>query len=137
MSFREVILHNFWLKLISLGLGALIWLGVRYQIQEPQGASQPRGSHPVFKATYKVRVSIITPGDGRAYRLTPREVMVVVLGEDAVLRNFAPSNLLVYADLTDFNPKKQTTLELRSHAPPQVIIGDIQPGSVQVEQLSP
>jgi hypothetical protein len=62
---------------------------------------------------------------------------VVVEGEDTMLRGFASSNLMVFADLTDLNTKKPTQVELRSHAPARVIIGDIQPSSVTVEQISP
>jgi len=143
MPLREVILHNFSLKVFSLGLGALIWLGVHYQIQ-PQAATQhqaaetPHTNQPVFlQANFRVRVSVISPGDGKAYRVTPREVSVAVLGEEAALRHFALSNLMVYADLTDASIRKSAQVELHAHAPSQVIIGAIQPSTVTVEPTAP
>jgi len=137
MSARDVILHNFWLKLLSLALASLIWVGVRYQIQSEYPFTAARASHPVFKQTLKVRVSTITPGDGRGFRILPREVQVTVLGEESVLRKLAPTNLMVYIDLTDFSSRTPAPVELRAHAPPDVIVGDIQPAEVTVEQISP
>ncbi len=137
MPLRQIIMHNFWLKLVSLGLASLIWLGVRYQIQSDYGVNQPRSSRPVFRKTVKVRVStIIKPGDGRAYRVSPSDVMVVLLAEESVLSRVFPTDVMVYVDLTDFNPRKPT-MELHSHARSDVIIGDIQPANVTVEQISP
>ena len=137
MPLRQIIMHNFWLKLVSLGLASLIWLGVRYQIQSDYGVNQPRSSRPVFRKTVKVRVStIIKPGDGRAYRVSPSDVMVVLLAEESVLSRVFPTDVMVYVDLTDFNPRKPT-MELRSHARSDVIVGDIQPANVIVEQISP
>ena len=130
-------MHNFWLKLVSLGLASLIWLGVRYQIQSDYGVNQPRSSRPVFRKTVKVRVStIIKPGDGRAYRVSPSDVMVVLLAEESVLSRVFPTDVMVYVDLTDFNSRKPT-MELHSHARSDVIVGDIQPANVTVEQISP
>jgi hypothetical protein len=136
MAARDVILHNFRLKLLSLGLASLIWVGVRYQIQsEYPFTTQALATHPVFKQTLKVRVSTITPGDGRGFRIVPRDVQVTVLGEESVLRKLSPTNLIVYIDLTDFNSRTPVPMELHAHTPPEVIVGDIQPSEVTVEQI--
>lgn len=137
MPFRQVILHNFWLKVISLGLASLIWIGVNYQIKNDYGVNQPRGSRPVFKRSLKVRVAAITSGDGHAYKVSPREVTVVLLGEEGLLSKISPTNFMVYADLTDFTAHKSTLAEVKSHAPPDVLVGDIQPAFVTVEPISP
>ena len=49
MDFRNLILHNFWLKLISLGLAYLIWLAVHYQIQSDKFQTQPQNSQWEFQ----------------------------------------------------------------------------------------
>jgi hypothetical protein len=137
MSCREVILHNFWLKLLSLGLASLIWMGVRYQIQSEYPFTPARTTHPVFKQSVRVRVSTITPGDGRGFHISPREAQVTVLGEESVLRKLGPTNLIVYIDLTDFNSKVPVSVQLHAHTTEDVIVGDIQPSEVTVEQISP
>ena len=74
MNLRYLILHNFWLKLISLGLASLIWLAVHYQIQSDHAQTvQPRISHMVSKQYLSVPVSIITkPGDSRVFEYLPQ-----------------------------------------------------------------
>jgi hypothetical protein len=137
MAARDIILHNFRLKLLSLGLASLIWVGVRYQIQsEYPLVAQAQATHPVFKpTTLKVRVSTITPGDGRGFRIAPRDVQVTVWGEESALRKLSPTNLIVYINLTDFNSRTPVPMELHAHTPPEIIVGDIQPPEVTVEQI--
>ncbi len=138
MSFRHVILHNFWLKLVSLGLGSLIWLGVHYQIQSDYPINQPHASRTVFRQTITIPISIITkPGDGRAFRISPREASATVLGEEAVLRKISPKDLMIYIDLTEFHSRQPTSETLATHAPVDVLVSDISPASVTVEQISP
>lgn len=138
MSLRHIFLHNFWLKLLSLGLGALIWLGVHYQIQMDYPINSPQASRTVYRQTVTVPISIITsPGDGRAFKIAPREATATLLGEDAVLRKISRKDLMIYVDLTEYHSRQPTSETVGAHAPVDVLVSDISPASVTVEQISP
>jgi len=138
MNLRRWILHNFWLKLISLGLASLIWLAVHYQIESDRIQVQPRISHIISKQYRNVNISKITsPSDTRHFRISPEKVLAVAVGEEDLLGKVSAENLSIYVDLTDFHSIRSTNAELHSHAPADVSIIGIQPTTVLVEQISP
>lgn len=138
MNLRYLILHNFWLKLISLGLASLIWLAVHYQVQSEHAQNKANLNRMVSKQFRNVPVSIVTmPGDQRVFRISPREATAIVVGEEDSLNKMAAKNLTLYVDLTDFHSPRSTNEELHAHTPADVSIIGIQPTTIQVEQISP
>lgn len=135
---RRVILHNFWLKLVSIGLGALIWLALHSQVQSDSSVAQPRITGQMSRLRFRIPIFVIAqPGDGRVFKLSHREAVMDVEGEDAVLRRLAPGDLKVYVDLTGFNSHQSTSEVLRPYVPPNVIVSDIQPTTILVELVAP
>jgi YbbR domain-containing protein len=134
---RRVILHNFWLKLISVGLGALIWFALHSQVQSDSSVPQPKISGVIVKQRFKLPISALHPEDGRIFRLSQREATLDVVGEESVLRKLVANDFKVYVDLTDFNPGEAKSETLRAHVPPDVIIIDLQPKVVLVELVTP
>ena len=136
-SLRHLILHNFWLKLFSLGLASLIWLAVHYQIQSDY-APQPRASRTVLRQEVVVPISIIAqPGDGRVFKITPRQATATTVGEEGVLDKMSPKSLVLFVDLSDYRGRQPTNQELHVHAPAAVSVIKIEPATVLVECISP
>jgi hypothetical protein len=131
MSLRNIILHNIWLKLFSIALATVIWLGIDNSIHNEQGTNQ------MLAADYiRVPVSIQTaPGDKRAFRVTPNEVMLIAVGKDSASLRASRKSIRVNLDLTNFDTKETTTEELKAQAPPGINVLLI-PSTVQVQQVS-
>jgi hypothetical protein len=137
MALRNYIVHNFWLKLFSVALATMIWVTIHFGIQNDFALSQPGMNRLVSREYLKVPVTVATQsGDGRVYKITPEEVIVVAVGEDAVLRK-AQSHIKVYVDLTDFHSQGATNMELQADVPHNINVIEIKPASVRVEQISP
>jgi hypothetical protein len=135
---RRVILHNFWLKIISIGLGALIWLALHSKAQSDATPAQQRITGLKAKQRFKVPIYVIVqPGDSRVFKLSQREATLDVVGEDSVLRKLMTRDLRVYVDLTDLNTVQPAIRSLRPHIPPDLTVGDVQPPSVTVETVPP
>jgi hypothetical protein len=130
---RHLILNNFWLKLFSVALATVIWLGVDNSIHNEQGINQ------MLTADYiRVPVSVQTaPGDKRVFRVTPNEVVVIAVGKDAASFEATRKNIRVNLDLTHFDSKEPTTEELKAQTPPGINVLEIIPYTVQVQRVSP
>jgi hypothetical protein len=133
MSLRTLILHNFWLKLFSLALATVIWLAIHYSIHDELNENQSLTPHYI-----RVAVSVkTTPGDKRVFRITPDEVVVTAVGKDPVLFLATQKEIRVNLDLTDFKAKASLSEKLKASAPGDIIVLEILPSTVEVQQVTP
>ena len=133
MSLRHLILHNFWLKLFSIALATVIWLGIHDSIHDE--LSTNKSLTPEY---IRVPVSVkTTPGDKRVFRITPDEVVVTAVGKDAVLFQATQKDIRVNLDLRGFNATESTSMKLKAEAPLDIIVLEILPSTVEVQQVSP
>lgn len=131
------LLHNFWLKIFSLGLAIMIWVTIHIGITRDFSLTNPNLTHP-SRQFVTLPISVITqPGDGRVYKITPKEVTATIDGEDPVLRRMSAKEIKVYVDLTDAKSAAATNAELRADAPRDVTVVGLVPSVVSIEQVSP
>jgi AmiR/NasT family two-component response regulator len=133
MSVRNLILHNFWLKLFSIALATVLWLAIDNSIHNEKSLNQ------LLTADYiRVQVSVQTaPGDKRVFRITPNEVIVIAVGKDAASFQATRKDVRVNLDLTHFDAQASSTQELKAQAPPGITVLEIIPYTVQIQQVSP
>ena len=133
MTLRNLILHNFWLKLFSIALATVIWLAIHYSIHDEMNANQSLSPEYI-----RVPVSVRTdPGDKRVFRITPDEVVVTAVGKDPVLFQATQKGIHVNLDLTSFSGKEAASQRLKAEAPPDIIVLEILPSTVEVVQVAP
>jgi YbbR domain-containing protein len=131
------LLHNFWLKVFSLGLATMIWVTIHIGIARDFSLTNPNLTHP-SRQFVTLPVSIVTqPGDARAFKVTPKEITATIDGEEPILRRMSAKDIKVYVDLTDLHAKGVTNGELRADAPRDVTIVGLTPAAVSIEQISP
>jgi hypothetical protein len=132
MTLRALILHNFWLKLFSMALATVIWLAIHYSIHDEMNANQSLSPEYI-----RVPVSVRTdPGDKRVFRITPDEVVVTAVGKDPVLFQATQKLIRVNLDLTGSNALESIPTRLKAEAPPDIIVLEILPATVEVQQVS-
>jgi len=135
MNFRELILHNFWLKAFSVALATVIWLAIHYGIQNDVTPSQTLVGRLLPSQLFAVQVSVIKkPTDSRAYQISPSQVTVLVAGDEVDLRRTAASDLRVFVDLTDVPSNEVVQATVHSEAPLGLAIRDIRPTTVTVHE---
>jgi hypothetical protein len=131
------LLHNFWLKIFSLGLAMMIWATVHIGITRDLALTNPSVTHP-FRTGIKLPVSIITrPGDARVFKVSPKEITAKIDGEEPIIRRMTGKEIKVYVDLSDVKSKGMTNGELRADAPKDVTVLELNPAAVSIEQISP
>jgi hypothetical protein len=136
MTVRHLLFHNFWLKLLSLALAAVIWSSIK-RVQADLSPPQPSVLNPTQRNVRLVVDVLAQPGDARIFKITPDSVTVTINGEDAVLRKYSGKDLRAYIDLTRIRATEPTTYEVRIHTPPDVTVRTVAPQVVAIEQISP
>ncbi|MCF7668858.1 MAG: hypothetical protein K9N48_03675 [Verrucomicrobia bacterium] len=96
---RDLLFHNFWSKLVSLILAALIWFGIRYTkngIQLFQNTTRPL----VKKTINDVPLLVRHRPDGESAVWTEPDVVdITVRARDRVLKQLTKQDILVYVDV--------------------------------------
>ena len=136
MSLQDLILRNFWLKFFSVALATVIWLSIHYGIQNEPRLGGSTVNHLLAQEYLRVPVTVVkTPGDTRHFRITPSEVVVIVMGDEAALRGAANRDFKISVDLSSFRSNDPTPMVLQSEAPADLTIEEISPSTVSVEQV--
>jgi YbbR domain-containing protein len=90
---RNLLLEDFWLKLFSLALAALIWFTVTFVSQK-----EVRTDTRVF---FSLPVTVLSAAeDVRNFRVSPSEVQVTVQGDGGILQNLQSKDIRVMVDIT-------------------------------------
>lgn len=139
MLLRQVILHNFWLKLFSLMLATLVWFAVAFGMQSGLRVVTNPITNPIQREKLRLPISVLTqPADARVFRVLPEFVDVTVEGEAAVLRDFLrKEDIAAYVDLNVIRHNEKSAQRIRVHVPDGVVVIDVTPQTTLVEQISP
>jgi YbbR domain-containing protein len=99
---RNLVLRDFWLKLLSLIFAVLIWLTVaKVFLSKEVSPMTAFGSQTIEQSYYNVPVLVIFPAaDVRTVIVEPGEVQVTVQGEAKALHNLKARDIHAQVDLT-------------------------------------
>ena len=109
ISWRQLIFHNFWLKLFSLVLAGLIWFIVNFDLQNSAAFTNDvlKGNEEELMTNITVAV-LSSPGDPRRFTIQPPNVNLVLSGRGAMLRSINPGEVRVFVDLRGFKKPDPT-----------------------------
>ena len=100
MTLRRLILHNFWLKLMSIFLASLLWLVVQAGLQDSESATRRFARATASREFAQRPVLVLTDMSGRrGFRAEPREVSVTVSGPGITVEQLHDSDLQAYVEL--------------------------------------
>lgn len=99
---RNLVFHDFWLKLFSLGLAIVTWFTISDANQRrlaPAANIITLNTHQL--TFYKVPVVVLSSAsDVHDFKVDPREVQVTVQGEPGVLAKLQSNEIRALVDLT-------------------------------------
>jgi YbbR domain-containing protein len=123
MLLRQLLLHNFWLKLFSLVLACLIWFVVRTDLQNARNVANDLFDDLEEVAITKVTVSVLASAeDPRRFAITPAAIEVRLRGRAADLRRLSPGEARVYVDLRGLKQPEVSEPVVVSLATPVAVI---------------
>ncbi len=135
MTFLEdLVLKDFWLKLLSLALATLAWFTVDVALRN----STPPIPSLSLKPSEEIRFSRLpvvimsSAEDVRSMKVNPKEVEVTVRGEPKILQKLQPKEIRVIVDLTGIEAAHDLKKRIEVSTPAGVTYVKVDPEEVQV-----
>jgi hypothetical protein len=133
MALRDYILHNFWLKLLSLGLATLTWftiMAVQRNIRLGQAGTA------LSRTLSRQRIIVLKSAtDMREFRILPAEVNVTVSAHAGSLQKLTEKDLQVYVNLTEVPDVEVLTKKVQVYVPEGVSLAEVNPPVVRIERI--
>jgi YbbR domain-containing protein len=130
---RNLVFHDFWLKLLSLVFAVLIWLTVTFA-QTDGGRSFLLKPNMDEKTYYNVPVLAILPAaDIREVEVDPGEIQVTLQGESKLLQKLKPTDIRAQVDLTGIESARGLHKRIEIILPPGITYTRLVPDEVQVK----
>jgi YbbR domain-containing protein len=127
-SLRTLIFKDLWLKLFSLTLAILFWLGVNLAINKELPLGPPERT--VFSNLPVVVLS--SADDARTVHVSPKTVEVTVQGDRRVLDHVQARDIRVLVDLTGIGAAHDLRKRIEVTAPAGITYVKVDPEEVQV-----
>jgi hypothetical protein len=130
MPLRSLILHNGWLKVVSLLFASLIYVAIE------TGQSDfkfPRTLIPTPELEVRCPISVLNaPGSPAVFAIEPSAVVVKVQGRHPILKRLDPESIQAFVKLTGVtNLRRSFRVEVQ--VPPEVTLKEVVPDQVTVQ----
>jgi hypothetical protein len=135
MNLRNLILHNFVWKLISVMLAALVWWQVTQILEANRRSNEAAANLPPTR-DFTLTVRVMTPAlEPRGFSVTPSQVKVTVRGRAALLDGLSPDSLQVYVDVATLRDPKGAATDVIVNTPDEVTVVKVTPRQVYVARF--
>jgi YbbR domain-containing protein len=134
---REFILKNFWLKVFSLVLAALIWAVIEASLRTDVKVAPPNPLRPLQTREFRLPITVmISANNRRVFKIDPPDIKVKVRGDDASLEKLEPDDIRVYVNLVDV-PEPEGSFLVEVNVPRDITLQDFWPAHVRVQPVAP
>jgi YbbR domain-containing protein len=129
---RNLIVRDFWLKLLSFVLAVLIWITVTYAANGGKTLLFNRNVDEL--SYYNVPVQIlVSAAEVRSFKVNPSEVEVRVRGEPGKLRELHAEEIHAILDLTDIQSARGLQKRIKVNiTSPDITVVRVEPAEVEV-----
>lgn len=136
MKWRNLILHNFWWKLVSLLVAVIVWS--TYYLS---GGTFQWGVLTADDATsrfegYRPRL-LKRQSDPHRYQFSPEEVTFSFAGTREQLDRMTFKDIVVYVDVQDYLVGGTNSLTVQVRTPPNVKLVSVRPETLTVRRVEP
>jgi len=135
---RDLILKDFWVKLVSVLAAVVIWGTVKINIRSKPDPVAKAATPLEERSFRKLPVAMLkAPGDTRAFVLSPAEVDLTVSATDEVMRTLGSGDFEVFVNLTDARDPVGRLKPVVVRAPGGVTLLNVEPGKVTISAAQP
>ncbi|MDB6108923.1 MAG: YbbR family protein [Pedosphaera sp.] len=138
MAMRDLILHNFWWKLLSLLLAALTWFTIQTALQKDKNQSAQSPVVTVSTRTFPgVPITLMTAAAStNQFRLSPPVVAVEVSGKADDLEKLQVSQIAAFVDVTKIEDEKEVRKDIQVQVPKGFKVEGFKPLYTSVERIT-
>jgi hypothetical protein len=131
--FRQLVFHDFWLKLFSLALAVLVWVTVAFAIRQQGSPVNTMGLAIKERPFYNLPVVVMSSAeDVRNVKVSPNEVEVAVQGDAKIVDKLHSKDIRAIVDLTGVEGASDLRKRIEISTPPGVTHVRVIPPEVQV-----
>jgi hypothetical protein len=135
MNLRNLVLHDFGWKLVSVILAALVWWRIdTLLVTNLRTTNAVANSTRTREFTLPVRV-MTSARESRGFEVTPAQVVVTVGGGAATLQGLKPDQLQVYVDAATLSDAPTSQATVAVNMPDEVSLVKVTPRQVAVQRL--
>lgn len=135
MAFHDLIIKNFWQKLVALLLASLIWFTI-YSVQHDVQFGR-FSAHQQIRTFYRHPITVMkTAADTYGYRVMPSEVDVTLKGPAELINSLTEKDIEVYINLTDVVDAERLKKKVLVFPPEGVVVVEIKPQFVIIERAN-
>ncbi len=140
MASRNIILDNFWWKLLSLLVAALVWFLIETEVQksEQHAKAMEEVTTDSRRPFYGIPITVLTsPGNTNRFQVAP-DVAAVEVGskDDKALDELQARRVVAFVDVTDAEDEKQFRRTVQIQLPPDFIVIAVTPTNASVERIT-
>ncbi|HWF19860.1 MAG TPA: CdaR family protein [Verrucomicrobiae bacterium] len=137
MALRDIVLHNFWWKLLSLLLAALTWLTIETALRREEMLRQTPVVGSYSRDFPAVPITLLTAStNANHFRIDPDVASVRISGPADQLQKLQERDIHVYIDLSDVGDEKQLRRNIQAQVPKDLKVEDLKPTYTSVERIS-
>jgi len=131
---QELVLKDFWLKLFSFALAALIWFTVNIAIKNDISPVASLSLGPTEQMILRdLPISVLSPAQQvHAFSVTPRTVDVTIQGDATNLRNLRKQDVRVLVDLSESGALRDSRRRIEVSTPAGITHVKVDPEEVQI-----
>jgi len=130
---RNLLFHDFWLKLFSLALAILIWLTIWFARSKDVSPFSALTTHAAEQNYFNVPVLVVLPAsDVRTVKVDPSAVQVTVTGDPKRLRDLKIMDIRAQVDLSGIESSRGLRKRIEVTLPPGITYVRVIPDDVEV-----
>ena len=137
MPARNLILNNFWWKLLSLLLAALTWLTIQTALERDKSLRETPVVGSFSRSFPAVPITILTSSTNtNHYRVEPATALVDISGPAEQLKKLQEHEIHVYIDVSDAGDEKLFRRPVQSLVPHELKVDNLSPTITSVERTT-
>ncbi len=140
MPSRNLILHNFGWKLLSLAVAALLWVIINIVLQknEQERVAAREVETESRRPFYGIPITVLaSPSNTNRFSITPDLVSVDVGSKDSkALDDLQARQVQAFVDVSDAEDEKQFRRPVQIHVPPDFVVVAMAPTNASVVRIS-
>jgi YbbR domain-containing protein len=137
MRFRDLVLHNFWWKLLSLLVAVLMWLTIQTAFRRDQSLRESPVVNSDTRDFSLVPVKILTSTPNvYHYAADPASVAVEISGSVDDLAQLQEKQVHAFVDVTDAGDEKQFRRAIQVEVPGNLKVENLKPTFATVERVA-
>jgi YbbR domain-containing protein len=137
MALRDIVVHNFWWKLLSLLLAALTWLTIETALRREQMLRQTPVIGSFSRTFPSIPITLLTAStNANHFRIDPSTVSVDVSGPADQLQKLQERDIHVYIDLSDVGDEKLVRRTIQAQVPKDLKVDNLNPANTTAERIS-